>query len=199
MDNLTEKEPENLYEILLIYNKHFIKPINQNLEFLNNFIGYTIKNKKFDIFKIGLNYIKDIEAFISVIKKNKEDIFNTYIVPDNDSKKNDKYYVEIGKKLKFKKTENNEENEDEQKAGKKEGEKEVQKDEDEKDKLNKKSNETGDLGENSNSISLSGSSEYEIIESNYTKTKNIKSNKKDYSYNNNKKNKRYYFFNYKKY
>lgn len=82
VDKLAEKRPKDLYEILLIYNKHLINPIKQNFDFLNKFISYDIKNKKFDTFKIGLNYIKDIETFISIITKNKEDIFETYITEE---------------------------------------------------------------------------------------------------------------------
>jgi len=95
--------PEDLYKILLIYNKHLINPIKQKFEFLNQFICYILKNEKFDTFKIGINYIKDLETYIAIIAKNKEEIFNTYIKAETDSKKKEKYYVELGKNLKLKK------------------------------------------------------------------------------------------------
>ena len=45
VNELYGKKPNDLYEILLIYNSHFKYPINQNLSFLNNFIMlFQIKN-----------------------------------------------------------------------------------------------------------------------------------------------------------
>ena len=75
---LYNKNPDDLYKILLIYKAHFKFPINQNFDFFNNFISYNVKNKDFTLFKKGLDYIRDIETFIKVIEKNKEDIFNKY-------------------------------------------------------------------------------------------------------------------------
>lgn len=79
VDKLSKKKPENLYEILLIYNKHLINPIKKNFEFLNKFVCYIIKNKSFEDFKIGLNYIKEIEIYTAIIAENRADIFNKYI------------------------------------------------------------------------------------------------------------------------
>ena len=77
---ICEKKDEKniLYEILLIYNAHFKYPINQNIEFFNKFIIFTIDNKEFPIFEKGLNYIKDIESFLYIIEKNCEAIFKKY-------------------------------------------------------------------------------------------------------------------------
>ena len=75
---LYTKKPEDLYEILLIYNAHFIYPINQNFDFFNKFINYTIENKDISVFEKGLNYIRDIETFLNIIEKNKEAIFEKY-------------------------------------------------------------------------------------------------------------------------
>ncbi len=61
-----------LYEILIIYNTKFLKPINQVLLFFENFIKYAIENKGFDIFENSLNYILDVKIFINVIDKEKE-------------------------------------------------------------------------------------------------------------------------------
>ena len=105
VDKLSGEKPNVLYEILLIYNKHLINPIKQNYAFLNKFVSYIIKNKPFETFKIGLNYIKEIETFIEIISNNKIDIFNAYILAETDSKKKEKNYIELGKNLKFKKQE----------------------------------------------------------------------------------------------
>jgi len=78
INDLYTKKPEDLYEILLIYNSHFKYPINQNLDFFNNFISYAIANKDFPIFEKGLNYIKDIETFLNIIDKNKDAIYKKY-------------------------------------------------------------------------------------------------------------------------
>ena len=124
MNDLFEKKSEHLYEILLIYNKHLINPLNQNLEFFNKFISHSIKNKNFDTFKVGLSYIKDIEIFIEIIEKNKESIFNTYIKAEPDAEKKKKKYVELGKNLKFIRAEKTEEYGDEFEEEEKEKEKE---------------------------------------------------------------------------
>ena len=105
VDKLSEERPKDLYEILLVYNKHLINPISQNYAFLNKFFGYIIKNKSFENFKIGLNYIKEIETYISIISENRKNIFDKYIKAETDSKKKEKYYIELGKNLKFKKVE----------------------------------------------------------------------------------------------
>ena len=84
VDYLFKKKPNYLYEILLIYNFHFKNPINQNFEFFNKFIKYTILNKEFSFFERGLSYIRDIETFLNIIEKNKEDIFNKYIKDNKD-------------------------------------------------------------------------------------------------------------------
>ena len=78
INELYKKKQKDLFEILLIYNDHFKFQINQDLDFFNNFISYTIKYKDFGVFEKGLNYIKDIEAFLNIIEKNKESIFGKY-------------------------------------------------------------------------------------------------------------------------
>ena len=52
LDKLFAKNSINLFEILIIYNTHFTNPINQNIEFLNKFISYTIYIKKFSSFQM---------------------------------------------------------------------------------------------------------------------------------------------------
>ena len=78
INDINTNNPEDLYEILLIYNAHFKNPINQDLDFFNKFIKYAIANRDFPIFEKGLNYIKDIETFLNIIEKNKKEIFEKY-------------------------------------------------------------------------------------------------------------------------
>ena len=118
INELFNKKSNDLYEILLIYNAHFKYPINQDLYFINKFIKYSILNKEFSVFEKVLNYIRDIDTFINVIEKNKEEIFHKYIKSDN-SQKNDKYIIKLDKNLKLNKTENIEENETENIKGNK--------------------------------------------------------------------------------
>ena len=72
------KNPEILYEILLIYNTNLFNPINQDLEFFVKFIEYTVSKKDFENFENLLNYILDVETFIIVIDKTKEKIIENY-------------------------------------------------------------------------------------------------------------------------
>ena len=68
-----------LYEILIIYYSHFNEPLNQDTEFYNNFIKYSIKKgKDFKIFNRILDYIDDVETFLYVINENKIEIFKKY-------------------------------------------------------------------------------------------------------------------------
>ena len=97
VDELSNKKPEDLYEIMLVYSNHFINPINKNFEFFNKFISYTIEKSNFSIFKIGLIYIKDLETFINVIEKNKVDIFEKF-----KEQINEKNIIKIDKSLKLK-------------------------------------------------------------------------------------------------
>ena len=97
LDKLFAKNSINLFEILIIYNTHFTNPINQNIEFLNKFISYTINNKAFSIFRITLSYIEYIEDIIFIIEHNKEKIFEKY-----NSENNDRNIIKIGNNIKFK-------------------------------------------------------------------------------------------------
>ena len=88
---LFKNRPEDLYEILLIYITHLIHPINQNFNFLDKFIKYTIDKKDFSNFLIGLIYIKDIATFINIIDENKEKIIEQYKDNFNKYFDSDKY------------------------------------------------------------------------------------------------------------
>ena len=108
---LSDKKPEELFDILLIYNGQFINPIKQNLSFFNKFIKYTIEKQNYEKYRIALTYIKDIEIFLKVIDSNKENIYNKYIEPDKDPKKNEKYIIKMDKSFKFRKEQNIEQQE----------------------------------------------------------------------------------------
>ena len=59
-------------------------------------------NKAYSKYIIGLNYIKDIDIFLKVIDENKEEIYATFIKPDKDPKKHEKYFIKMDKSFKFK-------------------------------------------------------------------------------------------------
>ena len=75
---LYKENREILFEILLIYKTNFLKPIEQNMDFFENFVEYTINKKEFDIFESSLNYISDLETFINVINNQKDKIIEKY-------------------------------------------------------------------------------------------------------------------------
>ena len=105
INDLLSKQPNALYEILLIYKADFKYLINQNFLFYNEFIKYIInKNKEFSIFENGLYYISDIETFIKIIEINKEEIYNKY------TSKNNNYIIRLDDNLTLEKMENLEEN-----------------------------------------------------------------------------------------
>ena len=76
-----EEKCKVLYEILLIYFSYFLNPINQDFDFFDKFIDYCASNKEFNSFENGLNYIRDIETFISVINITKDKIVDKYATP----------------------------------------------------------------------------------------------------------------------
>ena len=103
VEELFTKKPNDLYEILLIYNTHFKYPINLNFDFFKEFIKYSILNKDFSVFQLGLNYIKDLETFIEVIEDNKDHFYDKYI-KSNNSQKIEKNIIKVDKNLNLKKT-----------------------------------------------------------------------------------------------
>ena len=68
-----DEKKKILYDILLTYNGYFINNINKNFEFFNNFIEHSL-DKKFSDFEKGLNYIDDIETYISIIDTKKKNL-----------------------------------------------------------------------------------------------------------------------------
>ena len=71
-----------LYEILIIYNTKFLKPIIQDLLFFENLIKYAFENKGFDIFENSL-----------IIERYSNSGFNTIKIKPNleiKKKENDK-------------------------------------------------------------------------------------------------------------
>ena len=105
-EKLFIEKKEDLYEILLIYFLHFLNPIQQNLDFFVKFIDYCASKKEYNIFENGLNYISDIETFITVLEKTKEKIVNKYL--SNKSFKP----IQLNDSLEFNKKEKNKDLED---------------------------------------------------------------------------------------
>ena len=105
IDKLSSTNPEDTYEILIVYNAHFANSINKSFDFFNNFINYIIKNYDFHTFKIGLKYIKQIEIFLNVLDKNKEEIYQKYFQPEKDPKTKEKLIIKLDRELEFKKEE----------------------------------------------------------------------------------------------
>jgi len=98
INELYKSKTEDLFEILLIYNSHFkYHSINQNFDFFNELIEYTIRRKNYIFFERGLEYIGDIESFINIMEKNKENFFNKYIKDNNDYLK---YIIKLNDNLK---------------------------------------------------------------------------------------------------
>ena len=93
-----QKSKKDLYEILLIYHSHFETQINQDIKFFYKFVNYIVKNKEFQMFEIGLNYIKDIEVFTYSLRKNKKEIFERYF---KNNKEKLKRIIKIGENIKI--------------------------------------------------------------------------------------------------
>jgi len=104
-NNLCKENGEALYEILIIYYSHFFRPIKQNEDFFLHFLDYTISKKEFAVFENGLNFIIDMEIYISIIDKIKDKILNKYIKSD----KKDFKSIEIKSNLILQKKEKSEE------------------------------------------------------------------------------------------
>ena len=107
INELYMQNHKDIFEILIIYNKHFMNPINQNYDFFNEFINYTLKAKEFPEFIISLKYIQDIETFINIIERYKEQIYEKYI---HDKIKFEKYIINMNADLKFRNKKRTEEN-----------------------------------------------------------------------------------------
>ena len=79
IEEFSEGNSENLYEILIQYSSHFINPLKQKQKFYDNFVRYTLKKeKKLKHFKQVLKYIEDIETYLFVINSNKKEILEKY-------------------------------------------------------------------------------------------------------------------------
>ena len=105
---LLDKRPEILYKILWIYHTYMINAINLNFNSLNKFIRFLIREKDFLSFKTGLNYIRDLETFISIINENKELYYKEYFRHEKDSRK---CIITMNKNIRLKNKENSENDE----------------------------------------------------------------------------------------
>ena len=96
----SEGNADILFEILIIYYSHITNSLNQDKNFYDRFIKYCLKKEKNSttIFKRILNYIDDIEIFLSVINENVKTIFEKY-----EDLKNDPIQLSSGLKLTKKK------------------------------------------------------------------------------------------------
>jgi len=104
LNELFNTNSEKLFEVMLIYNSHFqFNPINQNFDFFQKFIEYTILEKDHAYFERGLEYIRDIETYIAIIEKEKDNYFTKYI---KDNKEYLKNIIKLDDSLKKIKAEN---------------------------------------------------------------------------------------------
>ena len=103
MEKLSKKQPEYLYEMLLIYSVHFINPINLNDDFYHNFIQYCLSLKNLSCFKAGLRCINDLEVFVNILEKEKEFFY------ENDDLK-DENIIKVDDNFKLKTPLDSEEN-----------------------------------------------------------------------------------------
>ena len=88
-NKLYKDNPEDLYEILLIYHSQFFIPIKRDEsdnDFFFNFFEYIISEKDFSYFTIGLKFILNIDTLIDVIDNTKEKIYKKYIDYNNRSR-----------------------------------------------------------------------------------------------------------------
>ena len=76
-----QKNSEILYKILIKFHNYFIKPLNQDIQFYYDFIGYVMANKDIKTFEKVLKYIKDIVTFLDVIYKYRDDIISYFTKP----------------------------------------------------------------------------------------------------------------------
>ena len=78
---LYQKNSEILYKILIKFHNYFIKPLNQDIQFYYDFIGYVMANKDIKTFEKVLKYIKDIVTFLDAIYKYRDDIISYFKKP----------------------------------------------------------------------------------------------------------------------
>ena len=86
INKIYRKNSKILYEILIIYYSHFIKPLKKDetdKNFFIDFLEYIISEKDFSYFIIGINFISDLDTFVFAINKIKEKIYNKYILEEN--------------------------------------------------------------------------------------------------------------------
>ena len=105
INKLLKLDYKTLYEILLIYNNYLPNPIYQDLDFFKGFFEYIISNTDFSGFVNALKYIKEVNIYIDILDKTKEQIFEKYI----NSEENKFEPIKIDSNLKLNKEEENKE------------------------------------------------------------------------------------------
>ena len=103
INKLYAENSATLYEILLVYNLHIINPLKEEVidkNFFINLIEYIISKKDFSYFNIGIKFISNLDTFIRVIDKTKDQIYNKYII--NESNETYFKYFELEDKLTLK-------------------------------------------------------------------------------------------------
>jgi hypothetical protein len=88
IDKLYKEKPEILYEILVVHFSHFLNPVKKeekDKEFFINFFEYIISKKEFSFLNLGLRFVFDIDTFIIIIDKTRDEIYNKYIKDNKDN------------------------------------------------------------------------------------------------------------------
>ena len=109
INSIYKENPETLYEILIIYKIHMINEINQNMDFFDNFLNYAIKKEEFTFIIDVFNYITDLEIFLCILDKNKENIWKKTIMINSRNVDINKNIIIINGYLNMKKIGDNEE------------------------------------------------------------------------------------------
>ena len=106
INTLYKEKREILFEILLVYFSHFLKPVKKDendKEFFIKFFEYIISKKGFSSLILGLTFISDIDTFINVIDKAKDKIYDTYVKDNKENNKGNFKVIKIKDDLKLKK------------------------------------------------------------------------------------------------
>ena len=71
-----------------MYFSHLLNPVKKeekDKEFFVNFFEYIISKKEFSFLNLGLRFVFDINTFIIIIDKTRDEIYNKYIKDNKDN------------------------------------------------------------------------------------------------------------------